>query len=357
MAARPALRGCGRDRPRSSASSDGATSRDGGRAGRWHRRSGRSAGRRRCSARTRALRRRPAGSSPGRSRARARRPRRDCRRCARNRRSSRACTGRRRRPASRKRRKAAPTSRRIASGPSERAMPAMPTTSCSRAFAANSSALRMVEEHEGLEPMAVELRHVLGCAGEVVAVKGEQRARSRFPAGRHRITPVTPARNHERPLLRHLPDRDRHRPCRGRGGDRGRGLDRDLRQAHRRRRPSASSACMRRGSSASPSSTRARSRACRCARPTQGRFRRAEVTISWPLANTGPSIPNILAAVAGNLFECREVTGLRLLDLDLPAALLGPYQGPQFGIAGTRALAGVRRHALSSAPSSSRASG
>ena len=82
------------------------------------------------------------------------------------------------------------------------------------------------------------------------------------------------------------------------------------------------------------------------ARPTQGRFRRAEVTISWPLANTGPSIPNILAAVAGNLFECREVTGLRLLDLDLPAALLGPYQGPQFGIAGTRALAGVAERPL-----------
>ena len=77
-------------------------------------------------------------------------------------------------------------------------------------------------------------------------------------------------------------------------------------------------------------------------RPTKGRFRRAEVIISWPLANTGPSIPNILAAVAGNLFECREVTGLRLLDLDLPAALLGTYQGPQFGIVGTRDLAGVQ---------------
>ena len=77
-------------------------------------------------------------------------------------------------------------------------------------------------------------------------------------------------------------------------------------------------------------------------RPTKGRFRRAEVIISWPLTNTGPSIPNILAAVAGNLFECREVTGLRLLDLDLPAALLGTYQGPQFGIVGTRDLAGVQ---------------
>jgi ribulose-bisphosphate carboxylase large chain len=82
------------------------------------------------------------------------------------------------------------------------------------------------------------------------------------------------------------------------------------------------------------------------ARQTKELFRRAEVTISWPLANTGPSIPNILAAVAGNLFECREVTGLRLLDLDLPAALLGPYRGPQFGIAGTRKLAGVHGRPL-----------
>ena len=40
--------------------------------------------------------------------------------------------------------------------------------------------VRMVEEHEGLQPMAVELRHVLGCAGEIVAVKGES-APVRFP--------------------------------------------------------------------------------------------------------------------------------------------------------------------------------
>jgi len=81
-------------------------------------------------------------------------------------------------------------------------------------------------------------------------------------------------------------------------------------------------------------------------RPTKARFRRAEVTISWPLENTGPSIPNILAAVAGNLSECREVTGLRLLDLDLPVALLGPYAGPQFGIKGTRELVGVQDRPL-----------
>src|SRR5271165_911889 len=29
----------------------------------------------------------------------------------------------------------------------------------------------------------------------------------------------------------------------------------------------------------------------------------AEVTLEWPLHNFGPSIPNLLAAVGGNLFE------------------------------------------------------
>jgi ribulose-bisphosphate carboxylase large chain len=82
------------------------------------------------------------------------------------------------------------------------------------------------------------------------------------------------------------------------------------------------------------------------ARPTGPVFRRAEVTISWPLANTGPSLPNILAAVAGNLSECREVTGLRLLDVDLPPALLSAYAGPAFGIAGTRDLTGVQGRPL-----------
>src|SRR3954447_22124086 len=81
-------------------------------------------------------------------------------------------------------------------------------------------------------------------------------------------------------------------------------------------------------------------------RPTGRPYKKAQVSISWPLANTGPSIPNILAAVAGNLWECREVTGLRLLDLELPVALLGAYHGPQFGIAGTRKLAGVQDRPL-----------
>jgi ribulose-bisphosphate carboxylase large chain len=69
--------------------------------------------------------------------------------------------------------------------------------------------------------------------------------------------------------------------------------------------------------------------------------RTAEVTLSWPLHNIGPSLPNLLATVAGNLSELRAFSGLKLLDLTLPPAFLSRYQGPQFGVAGTRKVTGV----------------
>ena len=71
------------------------------------------------------------------------------------------------------------------------------------------------------------------------------------------------------------------------------------------------------------------------------RWRRAKVELSWPIENMGPSLPNVVATVAGNLFELRQFSGLRLLDLRLPQVFRDAYQGPQFGTAGTRKLAGV----------------
>lgn len=69
--------------------------------------------------------------------------------------------------------------------------------------------------------------------------------------------------------------------------------------------------------------------------------RTAEVTLSWPLHNIGPSLPNLLATVAGNLSELKAFSGLKLLDLTLPPAFLTFYQGPRFGVAGTREFTGV----------------
>jgi ribulose-bisphosphate carboxylase large chain len=70
-------------------------------------------------------------------------------------------------------------------------------------------------------------------------------------------------------------------------------------------------------------------------------YRRAEVELAWPVANLGPSLPNLLATVAGNLFELKPFSGLKLLDVTLPPEFLDRYQGPQFGVAGTRRLTGV----------------
>jgi ribulose-bisphosphate carboxylase large chain len=69
--------------------------------------------------------------------------------------------------------------------------------------------------------------------------------------------------------------------------------------------------------------------------------RTAIVVLSWPLHNIGPSLPNLLATVAGNLSELKAFSGLKLLDLSLPPAFLTAYQGPQFAVAGTRKATGV----------------
>ena len=76
------------------------------------------------------------------------------------------------------------------------------------------------------------------------------------------------------------------------------------------------------------------------------RYRRAEIEVAWPLGNLGASLPNLLATVAGNLFELREFSGLRLLDMQLPSAFAQAYAGPQFGIPGTRELLGVHGRPL-----------
>ncbi len=65
------------------------------------------------------------------------------------------------------------------------------------------------------------------------------------------------------------------------------------------------------------------------------------VNIAFPLENFGPSLPNLLAAVSGNLYEIRELAGVRLLDLELPRAFAERYPGPTFGVAGTRRLMSV----------------
>ncbi len=73
---------------------------------------------------------------------------------------------------------------------------------------------------------------------------------------------------------------------------------------------------------------------------------RYELKLSWPLENLGPSLPNLMATIAGNLYELKPVRSLRLMDMTLPPAFAQAYPGPAFGIAGTRALTGVQHGPL-----------
>jgi len=82
-------------------------------------------------------------------------------------------------------------------------------------------------------------------------------------------------------------------------------------------------------------------------RPPRGqagpiKYQRAQVTVEFPYDNLGPNLPTLLATICGNLYELAELSGLKLLDVQLPSAFAQRYPGPQFGIAGTRKLAGVQ---------------
>lgn len=67
----------------------------------------------------------------------------------------------------------------------------------------------------------------------------------------------------------------------------------------------------------------------------------AATVLSWPIENMGPSLPNLLSTVAGNLFELKQFSTLRLTGLHLPDEFRAAYPGPQFGVAGTRRLTGI----------------
>lgn len=70
-------------------------------------------------------------------------------------------------------------------------------------------------------------------------------------------------------------------------------------------------------------------------------YKRGEITLSWSIDNMGTSLTNVLATVAGNLFELAEVSALRLLDVGFPDEFSNAYPGPAFGTSGTLKLAGV----------------
>ncbi|MDR5736201.1 ribulose-bisphosphate carboxylase large subunit family protein [Caballeronia sp. LZ025] len=75
-------------------------------------------------------------------------------------------------------------------------------------------------------------------------------------------------------------------------------------------------------------------------------YYRGELEIAFPVENVGANLPQLLSTIAGNLFELGEITGLRLLDIDLPDDYAARFPGPAFGIEGTRRVTGVHGRPL-----------
>lgn len=82
------------------------------------------------------------------------------------------------------------------------------------------------------------------------------------------------------------------------------------------------------------------------ARAGGGTYRRALVDISWSIENFGYNVPLMISTLQGNLYELTQFTGLKLVDIALPASFADHFTGPRFGISGCRELTGVQGRPL-----------
>lgn len=74
-----------------------------------------------------------------------------------------------------------------------------------------------------------------------------------------------------------------------------------------------------------------------------GRYSRAEIEIVWPYDNIGPDLTALMATISGNLSELSELSGVKLLDVDLPPAFVNALPGPRHGVVGSRERFGLDR--------------
>jgi ribulose-bisphosphate carboxylase large chain len=75
-------------------------------------------------------------------------------------------------------------------------------------------------------------------------------------------------------------------------------------------------------------------------RGVTGPYRRAEITVRFPVDNVGPNLATLAATVAGNIYDLGEMTGVKLMSLRLPPEYVRAFDAPRQGVAGTRALTG-----------------
>lgn len=77
-----------------------------------------------------------------------------------------------------------------------------------------------------------------------------------------------------------------------------------------------------------------------------GKYQRALVKVSWSVENFGYNLPVLVSTLQGNLYEIKQFTGLKLMDIDLPPSYDDHFNGPAHGIDGCRKLTGVYNRPL-----------
>lgn len=75
-------------------------------------------------------------------------------------------------------------------------------------------------------------------------------------------------------------------------------------------------------------------------------YQRANVEVSWSIENVGYNLPVMISTLQGNLYELRQFTGLKLMDLKVPDSFANYFSGPNFGIEGSRRIAKVQDRPL-----------
>lgn len=75
-------------------------------------------------------------------------------------------------------------------------------------------------------------------------------------------------------------------------------------------------------------------------------YHQAIVKVSWSVENFGYNLPVLISTLQGNLYELRQFTGLKLMDIDFPDSYVQHFRGPKFAIEGCRKLTSVEGRPL-----------
>jgi ribulose-bisphosphate carboxylase large chain len=77
-----------------------------------------------------------------------------------------------------------------------------------------------------------------------------------------------------------------------------------------------------------------------------GPYACGEADIEFPLEAIGTDLAALSTIAIGGVFSIKGFSGIRIIDMKLPQEFAAAHPGPQFGVAGSRALTGVKERPI-----------